>query len=127
MIRKIKTVEDVKVELEKYFEVMKWLPDIKRPRCKTTDFYRVAIPPVNENDWKYMRPSITGEDISDAWFIDEHWLSPPLVYPNEYEFMRDFLSELPKKMVAYNHHKSRTEIYRWADRLFKRIFDEVKN
>lgn len=129
MIRKIKTVEDVKVEIERYFEVMKWLPDIKRPKCKTTDFYRVGIPPVNEDDWKYMRPNITGEDITDAWYVDENWLSPPLIMPNEYVFLRDFVSELPKKELAYRYSPNKADrkyVYRWAERLFKRIFDEVK-
>lgn len=129
MIRKILTVEDVKVELEKYFEVMKWLPDIQRPRCKTTNFYRVAVPPVNPEDAEYMRPSITGEDISDAWYIDEHWMSAPLILPNEYVFLRDFLSGVPKKVLAYRYSPNQTDrkyIYRWAERLLKRIFDAVR-
>ena len=101
MFGKIRTVDDIRVKLEKYFEVMRWLPGIERPRCKTTNFYRVAIPPVNEEDALYMRPDITSRDISEAWYIDEHWMSPPLIYPNEYVFLRDFLSGLPKKELAY--------------------------
>lgn len=130
MIRKILTVDDVKVELERYFEVMRWLPDIKRPKCKTTNFYRVAVPPMNSEDAEFMRPNITGEDITDAWFIDEHWMSPPLILSNEYMFLRDFLSTLPKKELAYRYSPNKTDrkyVYRWAERLLKRIFEEVKN
>ena len=108
---------------------MKWLPDIQRPRCKTTNFYRVAVPPVNPEDAEYMRPSITGEDISDAWYIDEHWMSAPLILPNEYVFLRDFLSGVPKKVLAYRYSPNQTDrkyIYRWAERLLKRIFDAVR-
>lgn len=129
MIRGIKSIEDVKVNLEKYFEVMHWLPDIQRPRCKTTDFYRVAIPPVNEEDALYMRPDISSRDISEAWYIDEHWMSPPLIYTNEYVFLRDFLSGLPRKELAYRYSpnkRDRKYVYRWAERLLKRIFDAVK-
>lgn len=130
MFGKIKTADDVRVKLEKYFEIMRWLPDIQRPRCKTTDFYRVAIPPVNEEDAYNMRPDMTSRDISEAWYIDEHWMSPPLIYPNEYVFLRDFLSRLPKKELAYRYSPNRTDrkyVYRWAERLLKRIFDEAKN
>lgn len=124
MIRKIKTVEDVKVEIEGYFEVMRWLPDIERPKCKTANLPYVSTPSIN--DYVVMSPDITPNRISKAWFIDEHWMSPPLIYPNEYSFLKDFLSPLPKKVVAYNHHTSRAEVYRWADRLLNRIFNTVK-
>lgn len=126
MVRlKIDTIEDVKREIGNYFEIMRWLPDIQRPKCKTTDFYRVAIAPVNEEDCLYSRPVITSEEIEQAWFMDDHFMSPPVLMPNEYVFLRDFLSPLPKKVVAHNHRKSRTEIYRWADRLFNRILDKA--
>lgn len=130
MIRNIKSVEDVKVNLEKYFEVMRWLPDIQRPRCKTTDFYRVAVHPTNAEDLEHMRPDITSRDISEAWYIDEHWMMPPLIYPNEYVFLRDFLSRLPRKELAYLYSPNKSDrkyIYRWAERLLKRIFDAVKS
>ena len=129
MLREIKTVEDVRVELEKYFEVMKWLPDIKRPKCKTTDFYRLAVHPASAEDLENMRPDISNRDISDAWYIDEHWMSPPLIYPNEYVFLRDFLSRLPKKVLAYRYSPNKSDrkyVYRWAERLFKRILRETK-
>lgn len=129
MIRNIKSVDDVKVNLEKYFEVMRWLPDIQRPRCKTTDFYRVAVHPMTVDDWEYMRPDIESRDVTEAWYIDEHWMSPPLIYPNEYVFLRDFLSGLPRKELAYRYSpnkRDRKYVYRWAERLLKRIFDAVK-
>lgn len=129
MILNIKNVNDVKEKIEKYFEVMRWMPDIERPRCKTTDFYRVVPPPVNENDAIPLRPDITSRDISEAWFIDEKWMTPPLIYPNEYAFLRDFFSGQPKKVLAYRYSPDKYDrkyVYRWAERLFKRIFDNVK-
>lgn len=129
MILNIKNVKDVKEKIEKYFEVMRWMPDIERPRCKTIDFYRVVPPPVNENDAIPLRPDITSRDISEAWFIDEKWMTPPLIYPNEYAFLRDFFSGQPKKVLAYRYSPDKYDrkyVYRWAERLFKRIFDNVK-
>lgn len=129
MIRGIKSIEDVKLKLVKYFEIMRWLPDIQRPRCKTTDFYRVAIPSVNEEDAYHMRPDMTSRDISEAWYIDEYWMSPPLIYPNEYVFLRDFLSRLPRKELAYRYSPNKSDrkyVYRWAERLLKRIFNAVR-
>ena len=76
-----------------------------------------------------MRPDISSRDISEAWYIDEHWMSPPLIYPNEYVFLRDFLSGLPRKELAYRYSpnkRDRKYVYRWAERLLKRIVDAVK-
>lgn len=99
--------------------------DIK-PRIPFEFYNVVSLKPGRTRN---LNKPITGEDISDAWYIDEHWMSAPLILPNEYVFLRDFLSGVPKKVLAYRYSPNQTDrkyIYRWAERLLKRIFDAVR-
>lgn len=149
MIRKIQSIEDVKLNIIDYFEIERMLPDIDRPRCKTSNIYDHGIFVVKKIKVKKGKEVEVIEDMTDesdieagagrkrmedystsdvlyAQYIGQTWMK--LLTKFEYKFLRDFLvSDMDKVNLAYKYGKKyREDTYRWAERLLKRIFKHAK-
>lgn len=127
MIKKIKTVEDLKDELFRYFETMRALPAPKIPGYAKNYLWELAkIDVTTEDDAASPQFVITGEYVADCWFIADHWM--PQLTKFEYMLLSERLRErpIPWKVLEEKHRSSRQLLNIYIRKALQRLFEIVK-
>ena len=128
MLRKIKTIEDLKAELFRYFEVMRALPAPKKPSYSKNYLWEMAKIDVTSDvaDDIAARLTVTAEDVVDCWYVCDHWM--PLLTKFEYNLLAARLRDkpVPWKLLEVQHHTSRQMLNIYVRKALKNLFDVVK-
>ena len=129
MIRKIKELEDVKVELYRYFETLAALPYPKRPELAKNRLYYFAVTQPNDDEIVESESKFTPTqvDIADFWYIDANWI--PILTRLEYDILSALLKDkpLPWKLIERKHNKTRQMLRLYAHNGLLRILSTVRD
>ena len=129
MLSKIRSVEDVKLEMTRYFETLYALPAPKRPDYAKNYLWQLLPSEPNEDDIEAMRHRFqpTTVDIADCWYIDANFV--PLLTKFEYHLLHDRLGDkpLPWKVIESKTKFTRQWLKIYMDKALQRLFVHMKS
>ncbi|MBR3676562.1 MAG: hypothetical protein IKN71_05465 [Alphaproteobacteria bacterium] len=129
MLSKIRTIEDVKFELTRYFETLRALPAPERPDYAKNYLWQLLPSEPNDDDkeaaGKRFQP--TTVDIADCWYMDANFI--PLLTKFEYKLLSRRLRDkpLPWKVIEHETNYSRQWLKFYMDKALQRLFVHMKS
>ncbi len=126
MIRRILTIEDLKSELERYFDIMPLLPSVKKPTWRQNSLARLIPSEWNAEDYEIaaLKKDYTRVDVADVWYMDANWLS--LVSKDDYRLLWRMFRGHPRKVIAYDMHIDESTLYRRYEKAINKIFNTIR-
>lgn len=127
MIRKIVTVEDVKVEVTRYFETLYALPAPRRPDYAKNYMWLFIVSDMSAEDAENQRWQPTNVDIADCWYMDANFMSKLTKF--EYDLLSARMRErpLPWKIVCRKLGKTRQMLDIYQRKALEKLYNEMKN
>lgn len=129
MLSKIRTIEDVKFELTRYFETLHALPAPKLPDYAKNYLWQLLSVEPNDDDKEVAgrRFEPTTADIADCWYMDANFI--PLLTKFEYNLLHDRLRDkpLPWKLIEHKTKYSRQWLKIYMDKALQRLFVHMKS
>lgn len=126
MLRRIVTIEDVREELKRYFEIMRSIPCPKMPGYAQNHIWQMLKPEYEDTETGFRRVRVLGEDVADCWYIDEHWIT--LLSRTEYNLLesRCRLRPVPWKVLEKEYKLSRQMLNHYVKRALEKILYSIK-
>jgi len=128
MIRKINTIDDVKAELYRYFEIQTAIPEPPRPDWAKNYLWQLVVSEPNDDDIVAASSKFypTQVDIADYWYMAFNWM--PILSKFEFDLIRARFKPkpMPWKLLEREHHLTRQMLRLYIDKGLKRILSTVK-
>ena len=127
MLRKIYSIDDVKIEVMRYFETMHALPSPKKPDYAKNYMWLFISTERTPEDAENQHLSPTNIDIADCWYVDANYMSRLTKF--EYDLLSARLRErpLPWKVVCRKLGKTRQMLDIYLKKTLDKLFILMKN
>lgn len=127
MLRKIETVEDVKIEVMRYFETLYALPAPRRPDYAKNYMWLFIVSERTAEDAENTRFSPTNVDIADCWYMDANFMCKLTKF--EYDLLSARMRErpLPWKVVQRKLKYTRQMLDIYLRKVLDKLYIEMKN
>lgn len=129
MLRRISNIEDVKLEVMRYFETLHALPAPQRPELAKNYLWQMSKSEENSEDAEVesSRFEPTPVDIADCWYMDANFI--PCLSKFEYRLLSYRFREkpLPWKVIEYRTRFTRQWLKVYMDKALQRLFVQMKS
>nr|DAE29456.1 MAG TPA: hypothetical protein [virus sp. ctd0M1] len=127
MLRKINTIEDVKIEVMRYFETLAALPKPKRPDYARNYMWLFIVTEGTPEDAENPRFCPTNIDIADCWYMDANFMCKITRF--EYDLLSARMRERPTpwKIVCRKLGFTRQMLDIYQRKALEKLFNEMKS
>lgn len=127
MLRKINTIEDVKIEVMRYFETLAALPLQKRPDYAKNYMWLFIVTEGTAEDAENPRFRPTNIDIADCWYMDANFMCKLSKF--EYDLLSARMRERPQpwKIVCCKLGFTRQMLDIYQRKALEKLLIEMKN
>lgn len=127
MLRKINTIEDVKIEVMRYFETLAALPKPKRPDYAKNYMWLFIVTEGTPEDAENPRFCPTNIDIADCWYMDANFMCKITRF--EYDLLSARMRERPTpwKIVCRKLGFTRQMLDIYQRKALEKLFNEMKS
>lgn len=127
MLRKINTIEDVKIEVMRYFETLAALPAPRRPDYARNYMWLFIVSERTAEDAENARFSPTNVDIADCWYMDANFMCKITRF--EYDLLSARMRERPTpwKIVCHKLGFTRQMLDIYQRKALEKLYIEIKN
>lgn len=127
MLRRINTIEDVKIEVMRYFETLAALPKPKRPDYARNYMWLFIVTEGTPEDAENPRFCPTNIDIADCWYMDANFMCKITRF--EYDLLSARMRERPTpwKIVCLKLGFTRQMLDIYQRKALEKLFNEMKS